>query len=302
MFPVFGFSFGGPDFSGEVPPWDHLKIVLKQDLNCHSINGMGYVFDFTDAAAYDKWFQDPKNAYAYDLEMNLMKVMLAPLSGQRMLDIGCGTGKSLEYFLDSNLQLAGIDPSPYMIDHAQQRLGNKAELYRGFAEDLPFEDNSYEYSFFFTSLEYTEMPAKAIEEACRVTKDKVFVGVLNRYAPNNLLKRLKGLMAGNVYSKSSFFSIWELKRLVHSILGDVPVSWRTTLQFPLVYGKAAFFVENLTVVQKSPFGAMIGMVIIPVPRFRLTPMLLKEKPAKRPNQVAGYARNFSGEDYEDSGV
>ncbi|MCF8045266.1 MAG: class I SAM-dependent methyltransferase [Desulfarculaceae bacterium] len=265
---------------------------------------MGYVFDFTDAAGYDQWFEDPKNAYAYDLEMNLLKVMLAPLSGQRVLDIGCGTGKSLEYFLDSGLRLTGIDPSPYMIDRAEQLLQNRVDLYRGFAEDLPFEDNSFEYSFFLTSLEYTEMPAKAVEEACRVTKDRVFVGVLNRYAPNNFLKRLKSLMAGNVYSKSKFFGIWELKRLVHSILGDVPVSWRTTLQFPLVYGKAAFFVENLTLVQKSPFGAMIGMVIIPVPRFRLTPMLLKEKPSKRPNQVAGYARSryFSGEDYEDSGV
>ena len=266
------------------------------------MEGMGYVFDFKDAAAYDKWFEDPKNAYAYDLEMNLLKVMLAPLSGQSILDIGCGTGKSLACFLDAGLRLTGIDPSPYMIDYAQQRLHKSADLYRGFAEDLPFEDNSFEYSFFFTSLEYTEMPAKAVEEACRVTKDRVFVGVLNRYAPNNLLKRLKSLMAGNVYSRSHFFSIWELKRLVYSILGDVPVSWRTTLQFPFIYGKAAFFVENLTIVQKSPFGAMIGMVITPVPKFRLTPMLLKEKPAKRPNQVAGYARFFSGGDYEDSGV
>ncbi len=295
LLPAAADSFYGPGFHE-----NRFKIALKQKLNCHSMKGMGYVFDFKDAESYDQWFDNPKNAYAFNLEMNLMKIMLAPLAGQRILDIGCGTGRSLEYFLDSGLQLTGIEPSPYMIDNARKRLKNRADLYRGFAEDLPFEDNSFEYSFFLTSLEYTEMPAKAVEEACRVTKDRVFVGVLNRYAPNNLLKRIKGLMAGSVYSKLNFFSIWQLKRLVYSILGDVPMSWRTTLQFPIVHGKAAFVLENLTIVQKSPFGGMIGMVITPVPKFRVTPMLLKEKPAKRPNQVAGYARFGSGDEYEDS--
>ncbi len=261
---------------------------------------MGYVFDFKDAGCYDDWFENPKNAYAFRLETQMLFSMLAPLWGQRLLDIGCGTGKSLEPFLNYGLKLTGIDPSPYMLDIARERLKHRADLHRGVAEDLPFEDNAFEYSIFFTSLEYTDRPAKAIEEACRVTKDRVFVGVLNRYGWNNILKRVKGLFAGNLYSEVHFFGIWELKQLVYSILGKVPVSWRTTVNFPLITFRGMPFPENLPIVQKSPFGAMIGMVITPVPKFRVKPLMLKNKPAKCHKALTGYARTMKEEKNEDA--
>ena len=39
------------------------------------------------------------------------------------------------------LQVTAIDPSPYMLDIAFRHFGNRMEFYRGFAEDLPFDDN-----------------------------------------------------------------------------------------------------------------------------------------------------------------
>ncbi|MCP3898352.1 MAG: class I SAM-dependent methyltransferase, partial [Desulfobacteraceae bacterium] len=171
----------------------------------------------------------------------------------------------------------------------------KVDLFRGFAEDLPFEDNSFEYSSFFTSLEYTELPAKAIEEACRVTKDKIFVGVLNKFAPCNIATMIKSRFVDSVFSKAQFFSIWELKQLVFSILGKVPVSWRTTPQVPIVSGKYSFFVEDQFLVQKLPFGSMIGMTIKPVPKFKVRPLGVKIKSAARYKPATGFARNIEQE-------
>lgn len=250
---------------------------------------MGYVFDFKDAGSYDAWFEQAKNRYCLDLEIKLMLDFLDPKKGQRVLDIGCGTGISLEPLLDRGLSLTGIDPSPYMLDMASKRLGSKVDLHKGYAEDLPFEDNAFDCAVFFTSLEFTERPAKAIEEACRVAKDTVVICVLNRYAPLNMARRLKSFFVKGIYNHTHFFSIWELKRILSMILGQVPVKWKTTLQFPFTYGSIAGYIENLGLVQKSFFGTMICMRIKPVPKFRTRPMVLRIKNSKGYNTAPGMA-------------
>lgn len=250
---------------------------------------MGYVFDFKDAKDYDAFFQQGKDRYHLNLEIKLLKDLLSPVKGQRILDIGCGTGISLEPFLNQKFNLTGLDPSPYMLDKAEKRLGNQVDLHRGTAEDLPFDDNAFDSAFLFTSLEFTDRPAKAVEEACRVAKDTVIVCVLNRYAPLNMMRRLKSFFIPDIYAQAHFFSIWELKKLLYVMLGQVSIKWRTTLQFPFVCGKAANYVENMRIVQKSFWGTMIGMRIKPVPKFRTRPMTLKIKGNKTYNPVTGLA-------------
>jgi ubiquinone/menaquinone biosynthesis C-methylase UbiE len=250
---------------------------------------MGHVFDFKDAGSYDTWFDQTKTRYCLDLEIKLLLDLLAPEKGGRILDIGCGTGMSLAPLLDKGFNLTGIDPSPYMLDFASRRLGTQVDLHRGAAEELPFHDNDFDAAFFFTSLEFMDRPAKAIEEACRVAKDTVVLCVLNRYAPLNIARRLKGFFVPDIFSHAHFFSIWELKQILFAILGDVPVKWKTTFQFPFTYGKIAGVVENLSIVQKSFLGTLIGMRIKPVPKFRTRPLLLRVGKPKVYNPTTGLA-------------
>ncbi|MCD4677541.1 MAG: class I SAM-dependent methyltransferase [Desulfobacula sp.] len=250
---------------------------------------MGYVFDFKDAGSYDGWFDQAKNKYCLDLEIKLMMDLLSPEKGQRIIDIGCGTGISLEPLLDKGLNLTGIDPSLYMLDLASKKFGSRVDLHRGVAEDLPFEDNAFDCAILFTSLEFTNRPAKAIEEACRVAKDTVILCVLNRYAPLNMVRRVKSFFVPSLFNQAHFFSIWELKQILYAILGDVPVKWRTTPQFPFACGQIASFVENYKIVQKSFFGTLIGMKIKPVPKFRTRPLMLKVKKTKAYNPATGLA-------------
>lgn len=256
---------------------------------------MGHVFDFNDSNHYESCFKQIKHSYAFGLEMELLLQMVAPEQGSAVLDIGCGTGRSLEFLLNRGLNLTGVDPSPYMLDIADQRLGDRADLHRAFAEDLPFDDNTFNHAFFMTSLEFTEMPAKAIEEACRVTKDKIFIGVLNKYAPLNVMRRIKGYFIRNILSQARFFSILELRQTTFDILGDVPVTWRTTLQFPFSSSRVCSWIEHRHLVQKSPFGSMIGMTITPVPRFRTRPLCMKIRQAGRYKPVTGFAMNQTKE-------
>lgn len=238
---------------------------------------MGHVFEFNDAKVYDRWFEDPRNSFEVELECRLMLEMLQPDMGDSVLEIGCGTGASLAPLLNKGLNATGIDPSPYMLDIALEKLGTRVDLYRGYAEDLPFDDNSFNHACFMTTLEFVDNPHKAIEEACRVAKDRIFIGVLNRYAIRSIQRRLAGIFSATIYNHAKFFGVWELKKAIRSIAGPVPLSWRTVNQFPAARGSFTRNLENSKIVQRCPFGAFVGMVAVLVPRFRTRPLAMRYK-------------------------
>jgi SAM-dependent methyltransferase len=236
---------------------------------------MGYIFDFNDAVAYERWFNNPCNRFTLDLQNRLMLDLLRPFRGETLLDIGCGIGASTIPILDAGLQVTGLDPSPYMLDIAIKNVGNRVDLHRGFAENLPFEDNSFNYACLVTTLEFVDDPQKALEEACRVAKDRIFIGVLNRYALKGLQRRVKGIFTSTIYNRARFFSIWEIKGNIRALLGDVPVVWRTVCQFPITAGWVAAKLERIErsgLVQRCPFGTYTGMVVSLEPRFRTNPL------------------------------
>jgi SAM-dependent methyltransferase len=248
---------------------------------------MGYIFDFNDAVAYEKWYENPHNRFVAELENRLMLDLLKPVPGESVLEIGCGTGAGLLTFIDAGVMATGIDPSPYMLDIALKNVGNRADLHRGFAEDLPFEDNSFNHACFITTLEFVEDPGKAIEEAGRVAKDRIFLGVLNSYSLKGIQRRVRGIFSSTIYNRAHFFSIWELKQKIRSILGDVPISWRTACHFPAATGWITRRLEKSVMLQRCPSGAFIGMVVTLVPRFRTRPLAVPIKAKHTPGAAAG---------------
>ncbi len=245
---------------------------------------MGYVFTFSDAKDYDQWMQQIQNRSMRGLENRLMAEMLKPVAGETVLDIGCGTGSHLLYLLNLGLDITGLDPSPYMLDMTSKKLGHRVDLYRGYAEDLPFEDNSFNHACLVFTLEFVDNPKKALEEAFRVTKDRVFIGVLNRYAFKGIQLRVAGIFKQIIFNRAQFFSIWELKSMIRTIAGDVPISWRTVCQFPTANSQLTSRIEALPLVQRCPLGAFVGILVTLVPRLKTRPLALKYRPKQ---QVTG---------------
>jgi ubiquinone/menaquinone biosynthesis C-methylase UbiE len=235
---------------------------------------MGYVFDFKDATDYEKWFFSSRNRIAADLETRLTLSMLKPVRGRSLLDVGCGTGARLSPLLKGGLDVSGLDPSPYMLDIAGKKLGNRVELHRGLGESLPFEDNSFHYVSLITTLEYVDDPVKALEEALRVAKDKIFIGIYNRHAIKCLQHRVRGMFVETIFSRARFYTIWEVKQMIGKVVGEAPVAWKTVCQFPGFIERYLYAAEHYGWVQKSPFGAFAGITVMPVPRFRTTPLTL----------------------------
>ncbi len=141
---------------------------------------MGYVFDFQDAIGWRRWNETPAAARAFRIQTRLMREMLACRPRDAVLGIGCGTCRHLAPLVEAGCDVSGIDPSPYMLDIAREHYGHRLELHRGTAEALPFGDNTFHHTVFFLSLEYVEDPVRALGEAFRVTRNRVFIGVWNR--------------------------------------------------------------------------------------------------------------------------
>jgi ubiquinone/menaquinone biosynthesis C-methylase UbiE len=229
---------------------------------------MGYVFDFKTAREYDKWYQSPQNRFVADLEDQLLLRLLEPVRGERVLDIGCGTGRHLSMFLELGLDVTGLDASPHMLAIAREKLRHRAELYQGVAEDLPFEDNSFDIATLITTLEFVDDVQKALQEACRVANKRIFLGALNRYAMKGIERRIKGVFSASTYNRARFFSVWELKRKVRQILGKPRLRRGTVLQLPARCRKYTQHLERWPFVHNCPFGCFIGMVVILVPQYR----------------------------------
>lgn len=64
--------------------------------------------------------------------------------GDSVLDVGCGTGKLLEAYVDIGATCSGIDLSEAMLAEAKKHLGDRADLRIGDATAMPYSDDSFD--------------------------------------------------------------------------------------------------------------------------------------------------------------
>lgn len=76
------------------------------------------------ALAYDRWsrrYDDDHNA-TRDLDARVVRQSPLHLSGARVLELGCGTGKNSEWLAAEARELVALDFSPGMLDVARRRV------------------------------------------------------------------------------------------------------------------------------------------------------------------------------------
>jgi SAM-dependent methyltransferase len=98
---------------------------------------------------------------------------LAPLSGLRWLDVGCGTGTFTELIAErcAPIEVQGVDPSEEQLAFARARPGAHAATFlRGSALALPFEQQRFDAAVMALVVFFVPDPAKGIEEMARVVR------------------------------------------------------------------------------------------------------------------------------------
>lgn len=122
-----------------------------------------------------------------------LHALAAPRAGDRVLEVGCGAGHVLAHF--SGLHRVGLDLSTTMLERARKRLGDGVELMRGSAEQLPFDDGSFNIVLCTEVLEHTQHPDVVIRELMRVAAPdaRVVVSIPNEGNIDRAKRILRGL-------------------------------------------------------------------------------------------------------------
>ena len=222
---------------------------------------MGLIFDINSARLYDSWYHSPKGRAMDKWVEDAVITLLNPRPGERILDIGCGAGNQLLFFNKMGLDLSGLDASPYMISRAKERLGNRCSLKIGKAEDLPYDDNEFDLAVLINTLEFLDDPQKALKEAARVAKRRVFIGVMNSFSWTCQCAKMQGLVRKSLFSGLKPYNLWELKSLVQGSLGNVPTGWHCGQIWPVFMGKIGGFLADQWRFNHCPFGAFLGLSI-----------------------------------------
>lgn len=99
--------------------------------------------------------------------------LLSTASG-RVLELGAGTGANLVHYTDSVTELVMTEPDPHMAARLRERLATeqtvagRPSVIEAPAEDLPFDDGSFDAVVATLVLCTVDDPARAVAEARRV--------------------------------------------------------------------------------------------------------------------------------------
>jgi ubiquinone/menaquinone biosynthesis C-methylase UbiE len=177
------------------------------------------------ATGYEAWYQTA-GRQADRQEQALLKRLLNDFpAAHSILEVGCGTGHFTRWFGKQGLQAIGLDLSWSMLEEAM-RLGSPLCL-QGDALKLPLPSDSFDLVALITTLEFLPAPLRALDEAIRVARQGLILGVLN--AQSRLGRQYKR-EAGLVWEIARFYTPDELKRVIREVVGERPrIVWRTTL-------------------------------------------------------------------------
>ena len=103
----------------------------------------------------------------------MRRTLLATASG-RVLELGAGTGLNLEHYTDAVTELVLAEPDPHMASRLRERLASEGSaagrpsVIEAPAEDLPFDDGSFDVVVATLVLCTVDDPARALAEVRRV--------------------------------------------------------------------------------------------------------------------------------------
>lgn len=121
------------------------------------------------AASYDK--DEPhfraENKQKVQRRLSDLKALT---HGERLLDLGCGTGFIISLARPYFSEIHGVDITQAMLDRVDTA-GHDITLHKGPVEELPFADASFNAATAYSFLDHLADPSRMLREASRVLTD-----------------------------------------------------------------------------------------------------------------------------------
>lgn len=141
-----------------------------------------------------------------------------------VLDIATGTGNAAIPAAQAGARVTGLDLTPELLDHARERAaaaGVEVEWVEGDAEDLAFEDGSFDRVISTFGIQFAPRHEVVAREMLRVTRPGGTIGLVN-WTPQGLIGRVLKAVGKRLPKPPEYASpppLWGDEEHVRSLLG-----------------------------------------------------------------------------------
>lgn len=179
---------------------------------------MEALFD-QSAADYDAWYETELGRTVDQLQKDLVYSLLQPRHGQRLLEIGCGTGNYTVELVQRGLVVEAVDASKNMLEQTRKKLEGlslQAKLIHGNIQELELSPGKFDAVLAVTSLEFFTEPTLVLAKAYDSLKlgGRLVVGIIATSPWSAFYKREAKKDPGSVYNHATFYTEEELLRLL----------------------------------------------------------------------------------------
>jgi ubiquinone/menaquinone biosynthesis C-methylase UbiE len=203
---------------------------------------------------------------------------LGYLTGETLVDIGCGSGRFLQYFTLEKVRkiCIGLDVSKTTIHATKRRfkkIGLNANLIICDAQKLPFADNTFDVAWSTDMIEHLPNTRKGVHEIVRVSKDKIAICVPNKLCPIDMSHIAELLGAHHPPEIENYVTRFQLKRMLqNSGIKEVtlviveksflPIGWlfvNRKILLPMSLVKLLMSLEGF--LEKTPLRYTAGVIV-----------------------------------------
>ncbi|MEP6926326.1 MAG: class I SAM-dependent methyltransferase [Ginsengibacter sp.] len=137
--------------------------------------------------AYDVWASqyDTNNNQTRDLEGQALRSLLADIPFDKVLEIGCGTGKNTKWFIEKANEVTAVDLSDEMLAKAKEKITSHKVQFKQADITLPwiFSIKNYDLVSFSLVLEHIENLDHIFNEVSKSLRPggHVYIGELHPY-------------------------------------------------------------------------------------------------------------------------
>ncbi|MFW6271131.1 MAG: class I SAM-dependent methyltransferase [Bacillota bacterium] len=175
-------------------------------------------FDKKAASEYDSWYDTELGRFVDEVETKVAFDLFKPQPGEKILDIGCGTGNFSIKLAKMGCKVTGIDISQPMLEEAEkkaEKLNLDINFKKGDVLNLEFDDNKFDSVFSMAAIEFIKDLETAFKEIKRVVKPggKILLGTIRKDSDWGRLYEKQAQKEDSVFRDAIFREPEDLEKL-----------------------------------------------------------------------------------------
>ncbi len=175
-------------------------------------------FDKKAASEYDSWYDTELGRFVDEVETKVAFDLFQPQPGEKILDIGCGTGNFSIKLAKMGCKVTGIDISQPMLEEAEkkaEKLNLDINFKKGDVLNLEFDDNKFDSVFSMAAIEFIKDLETAFKEIKRVVKPggKILLGTIRKDSDWGRLYEKQAQKEDSVFRDAIFREPEDLEKL-----------------------------------------------------------------------------------------